>query len=116
MTRDAETLCAPCRERGLLCVARCCECLCHGDVPGGEYAPAKGSTFAAFAAKVGPLPTSAMATRDKPPPAWRTVLCPTCEAKAGESCGRSMHGMPWGWVRTSPHIARKRAAAKGPTP
>jgi hypothetical protein len=40
-------------------------------------------------------------------PAWKRVSCPTCNSTAGESCGRRPMGVPWGWVRTAPHQARK---------
>jgi hypothetical protein len=47
----------------------------------------------------------------KAPKHWKDVDCPTCEAKAGESCGRRPPGAPWGWERVSAHAARKRLAA-----
>ena len=43
-------------------------------------------------------------------PAWKTVECPTCDAKPGESCGRRDLGVPWWWWRTAPHAARRRLA------
>lgn len=44
------------------------------------------------------------------PKHWKTVDCPTCDSKAGQSCGRPKFGVPWQWERTAPHAARKRAA------
>lgn len=43
-------------------------------------------------------------------PEWKTVSCPTCKASAGEPCGRRPLGVPWGWERVDPHVARRRLA------
>lgn len=53
------------------------------------------------------MPTQGV--KDATAMAWKCVTCPTCGAAAGESCGRVPVGVPWGWVRTAPHVARKRA-------
>ncbi len=45
--------------------------------------------------------------------AWKTVDCPTCDSRAGESCGGPTLGAPAIWQRSAPHVARKRVALVG---
>lgn len=42
-------------------------------------------------------------------PEWKIYDCPTCDSKAGQSCGRQHFGGSW-WERCSPHAARKQLA------
>lgn len=49
------------------------------------------------------------------PPKWKTVDCPTCESKAGGSCGEIKRGASY-WIRVAPHVARKRLAEQSVAP
>ena len=49
------------------------------------------------------------ACADKPKPRWKTVACPLCNAKPGESCGRTDTSNRW-WTRTAPHLWRVQLA------
>lgn len=42
---------------------------------------------------------------------WKDVACASCGARAGQMCGKVKLGTLNQWVRTSPHSARKKAAA-----
>lgn len=42
-------------------------------------------------------------------PIWKTVDCPRCDSKVGQSCGQTVRGASW-WQRTAPHVGRKRLA------
>lgn len=49
-------------------------------------------------------------------PKWKTVACPTCEALAGEPCGRwDWHAaaQSWSLAHTDPHAPRVKLVAQG---